>query len=353
VKALIAMSGGVDSAMAALLLQQQGYDCVGCTMKLYNNEDAGVDRSKTCCAADDVQDARAMCLRMGIPYYVFNFTYDFRREIIDRFVRCYECGQTPNPCIDCNKYMKFGKLYERAALLDCDVIATGHYARIEERGGVYLLKKAVDETKDQSYVLYSLTQAQLRRTVFPLGSLRKSEVRVMAAEAGLEAAQKPDSQDICFVPDGDYAKIVTLHSGREPEPGPFVNMKGERIGTHRGIIHYTIGQRRGLGIAAERPLYVVSVEPETNTVVLGYNEDLFRREVLVRDFNWCAGIAPEGAFRCSAKIRYRHPEQPAVCVALPDGRVRIVFDEGQRAVTPGQSAVVYDGDVVLGGGIIE
>ncbi len=352
-KALIAMSGGVDSGAAALLMQRLGYDCVGCTMKLYDNEDAGVSRAKTCCAADDVQDARAMCLGLGIPHYVFNFTYDFRREVIGRFVRCYEEGRTPNPCIDCNKYMKFGKLYERAALLGCEKVSTGHYARIEERGGVFYLKKALDEEKDQSYVLYGLTQRQLAMTVFPLGGLRKSEVRALAERSGLVSARKPDSQDICFVPDGDYAKIVALHSGKTPQPGPFVDAQGRVLGTHRGVIHYTVGQRRGLGIAAERPLYVVAIRPEDNAVVLGCSEELFSREALVSDFNWIAGAPPAGPIRCSAKIRYRHREQPAVASPLPDGRVKIVFDEPQRAITPGQSAVLYDGDVVLGGGIIE
>ena len=240
-KVLVAMSGGVDSSVAAKLLTDAGFSCIGCTMKLYDNEDAGIPKANTCCSLDDVEDARSVAYRLGMPYYVFNLKDKFAECVIDRFVNAYEHGITPNPCIDCNRYLKFDKLFERADIMDCRYIATGHYARIERAGGKYVLKKALDETKDQSYVLYDLTQETLARVKFPLGTLRKTEAREIAAEAGLINARKHDSQDICFVPDGDYAKVIENRTGKTPEPGPFLDLNGNVIGTHRGIIHYTVG----------------------------------------------------------------------------------------------------------------
>jgi len=351
-KALIAMSGGVDSSVAAYITKENGYDCIGCTMKLYNNEDAGISKGHTCCSLDDVEDARSVAYRLGMPYYVFNFSDDFKEKIICKFIESYESGRTPNPCIDCNRYMKFDKLYERAKTLGCEYVVTGHYARIEKAGGKFLLKKAVDASKDQSYVLYSMTQDQLAHTLFPLGGLCKSETRDIADKCGFVNAQKPDSQDICFVPDGDYAKIIELHSGKKYEQGNFIDKDGNVIGTHRGIIHYTIGQRKGLGISASEPLYVCGIDTEKNTVTLGQNGDLFSTALTVGDFNWIAGEAPSEQFKASAKIRYRQKEQPATVYPLDDGSVRIVFDEPQRAITPGQAAVIYEGDTVLGGGTI-
>ena len=351
-KALIAMSGGVDSSVAACLTRAAGYDCIGCTMKLYENEDAGIDRSRTCCSLDDVEDARSVAHRLGMPYYVFNFTEDFREQIIGKFIRSYEQGRTPNPCIDCNRCMKFEKLCRRARELGCDKIVTGHYARIQMENGRYTLKRALDPAKDQSYVLYMLTQEQLAMTLLPLGELTKQETRRIAAENGFLNAEKPDSQDICFVPDGDYARVIRLHTGREYAPGPFVDREGRVLGTHRGIIHYTIGQRRGLGVSAENRLYVVSIRPTDNTVVLGSNDDLFSRELTAEGFNWIME-PPAGEIRCEAKIRYRHPAQPARAKCLEDGRVQVVFDQPQRAITAGQSVVLYDGDTVLGGGEIQ
>lgn len=346
------MSGGVDSSVAAYLMRKNGYDCIGCTMKLYNNEDAGVERSRTCCSLDDTEDARSVAYRLDMPFYVFNFTNLFRNTVIKKFVESYEKGITPNPCIDCNRYMKFDKLYERAKTLGCDYIVTGHYARIEKSNGKYLLKKALDETKDQSYVLYSMTQEQLGSTVFPLGSIKKTEVREIAEQNGFINANKPDSQDICFVPDGDYAAFLERYTGKKYQGGNFVTPDGKVIGKHNGIIHYTIGQRKGLGIAASRPLYVCKICEKSGDIVLGGNDDLLSYQANVYDFNWISGEIPQNAFRCRVKTRYRQPEQAATVTPTGENTVSIVFDEPQRAVTPGQSAVLYDGDVVLGGGTI-
>lgn len=351
-KALIAMSGGVDSAVAAWLMQQAGWDCVGCTMKLYQNEDAGISREHTCCSLDDVEDARAVAYRIGIVHHVFNFSDTFREQVIDKFMNSYLEGRTPNPCIDCNRYLKFARLYRRARELGCDVIVTGHYARIETENGVWRLKKALDPEKDQSYVLYHMTQDQLAHTRFPLGSLTKPETRAIAEAQGFVNARKPDSQDICFVPDGDYARMIEQRTGITPEPGDFVDAEGRVLGRHRGIIHYTVGQRRGLGLSFPEPYYVTAIDVRANTVTLGPKSALFRRTVPVREFHWIAGEPPAGPIRCAARIRYRHPEQPCLLTPLSDGGVRLDFDEPQRAVTPGQSAVVYDGDTVLGGGEI-
>ena len=314
-KILIAMSGGVDSSVAAGLLCRDGNECIGATMKLYHNEDAGIPRAHTCCSLDDVEDARSVCYKLGMPYYVFNFSDDFGEKIIDKFVRSYETGLTPNPCIDCNRYMKFDKLYERAKILGCDHIATGHYARITQENGHYQLRKA-------------------------------------ARQSDFINADKPDSQDICFVPDGDYAKIIELRTGKKAEPGNFIDKDGHILGRHSGIIRYTIGQHRGLGLSLSQKYFVCEIRPENNTVVLGASEDLFHRGVKVRDMHWIAGSAPGESFRCKAKLRYRHPEQPVSVTVLDNGEVRLLFDEPQRAPTPGQYAVLYDGDIVLGGGVI-
>ena len=346
------MSGGVDSSVAAKLLLDGGNECTGCTMKLYNNEDAGISRAHTCCSLDDVEDARSVAYRLGMEHFVFNFSDDFREKIIDKFVNSYCRGLTPNPCIDCNRYMKFNKLFDRAAILGCDYIATGHYARIEFKNGKYLLKKAVDPSKDQSYVLYSMTQNQLSHTLFPLGGMCKEETRKIAEESGFINAKKPDSQDICFVPDGDYAKIIELHTGKKAPFGNFVDKNGNILGKHKGIIHYTIGQHRWLGIDLPGKRYVCRICPKNNTVVLGTADELFSREAFAEDFNWISGEAPERSFRCKAKIRYRQPEQWATVTPIGKNAAQIVFDEPQRAITPGQAAVLYDGETVLGGGVI-
>ena len=348
-KALIAMSGGVDSSVAALLMEE--HERVGCTMRLFDAEKTEEELTKTCCSLEDVEDARAVCRRIGIPYHVFNFKDDFEEKIIRKFVSCYRRGITPNPCIDCNRYMKFEKLLDRARELGCDCVVTGHYARIEEVDGKYLLKKALDPSKDQSYVLYSLTQEQLAHVCFPLGELSKDEVRRIAEENGFVNADKPDSQDICFVPDGDYASFIERYDGAA-KTGDFVTTDGEILGQHKGITHYTIGQRKHLGISVGAPIYVVKINAEDNTVVLGDESHLFGTVTKVGDFNWIVGSAPDQPVRCKAKTRYRQKEQPATAYPQEDGSVEVVFDEPIRAITPGQACVLYDGDVVLGGGVI-
>lgn len=352
-KVLIAMSGGVDSSLAAKLMMEQGYNCIGCTMKLYRNEDIGMSGTKTCCSLDDVEDARAVAYRLGMRFYVFNFIDAFRNTVIRKFIESYENGITPNPCIDCNRYMKFERLYERARILGFDYIVTGHYARIEKENGKYVLKKALDETKDQSYVLYALTQEQLAHTIFPLGNMKKAEVRIAAEEAGFVNAAKPDSQDICFIPNGDYASAIELLTGRKARSGNFFDKQGRFLGTHKGIIRYTLGQRKGFGVSYNEPLYVCEIHPHSGNIILGNNDDLFSQEATASEFNWISGNAPNGEFRCKAKVRYRQVEQWATVLPIGKNAVHILFDTPQRAITPGQAAVLYDGDTVLGGGTIK
>jgi tRNA-specific 2-thiouridylase len=316
-------------------------------------EDEADGVAKTCCSLDDTLDARSVAARLGMPFYAFNFKAEFERDMICPFVASYEAGETPNPCIECNRSLKFGKLLRRADELGCDKVVTGHYARIE-RGddGRYVLKKALDPAKDQSYVLYMLGQKELSRVLFPLGSLTKPQVRAIAEENGFVNAHKPESQDICFVPGGDYASVIERLSGTTSAPGDFIGPDGQVLGRHRGIVHYTVGQRRGLGIAWKCPLYVTAVDAEWNTVSLGTDDALYRRALEADGVSWISGAAPSSDVSCRVRIRYRHAEQPARVIPTGPDTVRVEFEEPQRAVTPGQSAVFYGGDAVLGGGII-
>ena len=353
-RALIAMSGGVDSSVAAWMMKEKGYDCMGITMKLYHNEDIGISREKTCCSLDDVEDARNVAYRVGIPFYVLNFSENFEECVMKRFVETYQSGGTPNPCIDCNRFIKFEKLMQRMRELDYDYVVTGHYAQIvyDEARGRYLLKKAVDPTKDQSYVLYSLTQEQLAHTLFPLGGYCKTQIRQIAEDHGFVNARKHDSQDICFVPDGDYAAFIERYTGETSKEGKFVLKDGTVMGTHKGLIRYTIGQRKGLGLSLPHPLYVCRKDLEKNEVVLGESEELFSRVLEAEDVNLIAVESIEEPIRCKARIRYKQKEDWAVVEQIGENRIRVTFDQPQRGITKGQAVVLYDEELVIGGGTI-
>ena len=351
-KVLVAMSGGIDSSMALKLLVDDNFSCVACTMNLYDNETAGISRGHTCCSVEDVLDARSICEKYGIKHYTFNFKDSFKKKVIDKFIDEYMNGSTPNPCIDCNKYMKFDKLFERMEILNCDYVATGHYARIELVDGKYVLKKAIDKTKDQSYVLYFLNQEQLSHLIFPLGNYEKKDVRNIAKANGFVSADKKDSQDICFVPDGDYVKVIKLNSNKNICEGDFIDKDGRKLGRHKGIINYTIGQHRKLGIELDGKYFVTKIDASKNEITLGKEEDLYSDEMFVTNVSFVSGIVPKDDFICRVKPRYRKEETEAYIYVLDDKNVKVTFKEKQRAITKGQSAVFYDGDIVLGGGII-
>lgn len=354
-KVMVGMSGGVDSSVSALLLREQGYDVMGVTLKMFGDEDIvqAEKEGKTCCALNDVLDARSVAYKLGFEHLTFNFKDCFREKVMKQFADSYISGRTPNPCIECNRYVKFDKMMRRAFELGYDYIATGHYAVIEYDGERqrYLLKRPSDRQKDQTYVLYSLTQEQLAHTLFPLGRLNKAQVREIAERAGLVNSDKPDSQDICFVPDGKYAEFIKKFSDFNSPEGDFVGTDGRKLGTHKGIINYTIGQRKGLGIALGKPAYVVRKDIATNTVVIGEEQDLYTSELIAEDVNLISVESVSEPLRITAKTRYGQTEQPATLFCDNDV-YRVVFDTPQRAVTSGQAVVFYDDDIVVGGGTI-
>ena len=353
----VAMSGGVDSSVAAYLLVRDGYDCVGATMKLFYNDDIGIPRDHACCSLDDIEDAKTVCSRLGIPHFVYNFSDRFRECVIDRFIDAYEHGSTPNPCIDCNRYLKFDTLHRRARETECAYVATGHYARVgfDARTGRWALSRPADRKKDQTYVLYSLTPEQLAHTKFPLGDLTKDEVREIALREGFINAKKHDSQDICFVTDGDYASFIEERTGKKYPPGDFIDGDGRVLGRHNGIIRYTVGQRRGLGLSFPQPMYVSAVNVGDNTVTLSPESGLYSRTLWANDVNLISVAEITSPTRVYAKIRYQHTAAPATVTPEDGGVIRVDFDEPQRAVTAGQAVVMYDietNETVIGGGTI-
>lgn len=354
-RVLVGMSGGVDSSVTALLLQQQGYEVIGVTLNVWERENPVVSE-KACCALDAVNDARAVCTKLGIDYYVLNFRDIFKEKVIDYFAKEYMCGRTPNPCNACNRFVKFEALLQRAInVLECDYIATGHYAKVEydSESGRYFLRKSKADKKDQTYALYNLTQEQLKHTLMPLGDYHKDEVRRIAEENGLINAKRKDSQEICFIEDNDYIRFIKEKYQYVPQKGNFVDVNGNILGEHQGIIHYTVGQRKGLGIAFQKPMYVVKIDAVKNEVVLGEQEKLFSDSLICDDVNLMMIEKLEKPVFANVKIRYSAIAEPATLIPLENGRIKVVFDKPQRAITPGQAAVFYDGDAVIGGGTIE
>ena len=354
-RAMIAMSGGVDSSVAALLMKKAGYECTGVTMRLYRFPGLEQATQKSCCSDTDEDDAACVCWQLGIPFEAICFTKEFEKTVIQDFIREYESGRTPNPCIVCNRCMKFDLLLSMALEKGFDCLVTGHYARItqDEKTGRLQLRKALDASKDQSYVLYMLSQDQLAHLRFPLGELNKTDTRATAEKAGLVTASKHESQDICFIPDGDYSAFLERRTGSRDPEGEILDPEGRVIGHHRGACRYTIGQRHGLGVAAKQPLYVVSKDMEKHTVTVGPESALFSSELNASNFNWLSIPEPKHPLRVTAMTRYRQRVNPATVQALEGARVKLVFDQSQRAITPGQAVVLYDGDLVLGGGTIE
>jgi tRNA-specific 2-thiouridylase len=361
---VVAMSGGVDSSLAAFLLHRQGYQVVGISMKLWDFNEVGGDHHPDgrCCSLEALNDARAVCQKMGVAHYVVDIREDFRDHVISNFVQEYVRGRTPNPCVVCNTKIKWRSLWKKADSLGAGFLSTGHYARIRYDEGTrrFLLLKGVDSSRDQSYALWGLSQEHLKRTLFPLGDMTKREVRARAIEHSLKVAEREESQEICFVTDDDYPRFIKewekdrgsgLHG--EIKTGPILDLKGEKLGEHKGIPFYTVGQRRGLGIARAKPLYVVRIEPEQNAIYVGENEELLRSSFVVKDVNWIAldGLGKET--ECEIKIRYQHVPQKGMIYPLTEDEVMVKFNRPERAITPGQSAVFYQGDVVLGGGVIE
>ena len=350
----VAMSGGVDSSVAALLLQQAGHKISGVNLRMFHNEDLGQSPGKTCCSLADAEDAGLVARRLGAPFYVFDVSQVFRSTVIRDFIEEYQNGRTPNPCAVCNRTVKFGALLDRVRVLGADYLATGHYARVEQDAatGRYLLKRGLDRSKDQSYFLYMLTQEQLAHTLFPLGGLEKTQVRQLAEAHGLVNAHKHDSQDICFVPDGDYAAFIERTVGSPSLPGNFVDQKGQVLGHHRGIIRYTHGQHKGLGLSTSEPLYVLEKDAVSNTIRLGPDSDLWSQTLTAEQFNWVSIPEPTEPIAVTVKTRYSQREAAAIARSLPGGRCQVTFEEPQRAITPGQAVVLYQEEIVVGGGSI-
>ncbi len=353
-KVVVGMSGGVDSSVAAYLLKEQGYDVIGVTMQIWQDESQEqVEDNGGCCGITAVDDARRVAMQLDIPYYVMNFKNEFKKNVIDYFTDEYIHGRTPNPCIACNRHVKWESLLKRSLEIGADCIATGHYARIAQlENGRYAIRNSVTAKKDQTYALYNLTQEQLSHTLMPVGDYNKDEIRAIAEKIGIQVAHKPDSMEICFVPDNDYAGFITRETGYMSRPGNFVDLHGNILGTHKGIIHYTVGQRKGLGLAMGHPVFVVAIRLETNEVVIGENDDVFSTKLYANNINLMSVDKIEEPIRARAKIRYSHEGADCTIRMADDGLLECVFDEKQRAVTPGQALVIYDGDYVLGGGTI-
>jgi tRNA-specific 2-thiouridylase len=355
-RVMLGMSGGVDSSVAAAVLKEQGYEVVGVTMQIWPDMQEEVRQTQGgCCSLSAVDDARRVADKLGINYYVLNFKDVFQEKVIDYFTEEYLKGRTPNPCIACNRFVKFETMLMKAVSMGMDYIATGHYARImyDNPTGRYLLKKSATDQKDQTYALYTMTQEQLSRTLFPIGEFEKDQVRAMAKELKLSVASKPDSQEICFVDDNNYGRYISENTNTEIKEGYFVDTQGNRLGMHKGIIHYTVGQRKGLGITFGKPMFVVAINPESNTVVLGNADEVFSSSLTASDLNFISINELNDDMRVKAKIRYSAREASATISPLPGKKAKVVFDEPQRAITPGQSIVFYDEDTVIGGGVID